>query len=104
MKLLVVEDDPLIRQSLREMVQAWGYACDDIGDGLIAWDMLRLCPYDLVLLDLNLPGLDGLSLCRRIRTRGGPQPLILMLTARDTSADRVSGLDLGADEFLVKPF
>jgi len=88
MKLLVVEDDPVIRGSLRKMVEAWGYAC----------------PYDLLLLDLNLPGLDGMALCRRIRDRGGPQPLILMLTARDTNADRVTGLDQGADDYLVKPF
>lgn len=104
MKLLVVEDDPQIRHSLREMVQAWGYACDDIGDGEAAWDMVQVCAYDLILLDLNLPGLDGMTLCRRIRGRGGPQPLILMLTARDTNADRVCGLDLGADEYVVKPF
>ena len=104
MKLLVVEDDPMIRASLREMVEAWGYACDETGDGQAAWEMLRACSYDLILLDLNLPGLDGLSLCRRIRARRGPQPLILMLTARDTSSDRVMGLDDGADEYLVKPF
>ncbi len=104
MKLLVVEDDPLIRASLRDMVEAWGYACDETGDGLAAWEMLRACAYDLILLDLNLPGLDGVSLCRRIRERGGPQPLILMLTARDTASDRVAGLDQGADDYLVKPF
>lgn len=104
MKLLVVEDDPLIRTSLRDMVEAWGYACDDTGDGEAAWDMLRACTYDLILLDLNLPGLDGMSLCRRIRENRGPQPLILMLTARDTNLDRVAGLDQGADDYLVKPF
>lgn len=104
MKLLVVEDDPLIRASLREMVEAWGHACDEIGDGLAAWEMVRACAYDLILLDLNLPGLDGMALCRRIRARGGPQPLILMLTARDTNFDRVAGLEQGADDYLVKPF
>ncbi len=104
MKLLVVEDDPMIRASLREMVEAWGYACDDTGDGQAALEMVCACPYDLLLLDLNLPGLDGVSLCRRIRGRGGPQPLILMLTARDTNSDRVAGLDQGADDYLVKPF
>ena len=104
MKLLVVEDDPLIRASLRDMVEAWGYACDETGDGQAAWEMVRACAYDLILLDLNLPGLDGVSLCRRIRERRGPQPLILMLTARDTAGDRVTGLDQGADDYLVKPF
>jgi len=104
MKILVVEDDPLIQRSLCEMVQAWGHACDETGDGEMAWQMLRACPYDLVLLDLNLPRLDGLSLCRRLRAAAGHQPLILMLTARDTNADKVLGLDQGADDYVVKPF
>ena len=104
MKILVVEDDPLIRRSLCELVAAWGYACDDAADGLVAWDLLQACPYDLVLLDLNLPGLDGLSLCRRLRAEGGHQPLVLMLTSRDTNLDHVVGLDQGADEYMVKPF
>lgn len=104
MKILVVEDDPLIRRSLREMVEAWGYACDDAADGLVAWDLLQACPYDLVLLDLNLPGLNGLTLCRRLRATVGHQPLVLMLTARDTTLDQVAGLDQGADEYMVKPF
>lgn len=104
MKILVVEDDPLIRRSLCELVEAWGYACDDAADGLVAWELLQACPYDLVLLDLNLPGLDGLSLCRRLRAAGGHQPLLLMLTSRDTNLDHVVGLDQGADEYMVKPF
>lgn len=104
MKILVVEDDPMIRCALRELVEAWGYACDEAADGPVAWELLQACPYDLVLLDLNLPGLDGLSLCRRLRTAEGHQPLVLMLTARDTNLDKVVGLDLGADEYMVKPF
>jgi len=104
MKILVVEDDPLILTSLREMVEAWGYACDEAADGQLAWELLRACPYDLVLLDLNLPGIDGLTLCRRLRQAGGHQPLLLMLTARDTNRDEVVGLDQGADDYMVKPF
>ncbi len=104
MKLLVVEDDPLIQRSLREMVEAWGHACDEASDGEQAWAMAHHCPYDLILLDLNLPRLDGLSFCRRLRSAGGHQPLILMLTARDTSHDKVVGLDQGADDYMVKPF
>lgn len=104
MKILVVEDDPLIRRSLCELVEAWGYACDDAADGTVGWDLLQLCLYDLVLLDLNLPGLDGRSLCRRLRAAGGHQPLVLMLTARDTNLDKVVGLDEGADDYMVKPF
>jgi DNA-binding response OmpR family regulator len=86
------------------MLEAWGHVCDEAGDGETAWDLIRRWPYDLILLDLNLPRLDGLALCRRIRGRGGPQPLILMLTARDTNQDRVLGLDDGADDYMVKPF
>ena len=104
MKLLVVEDDPLIQQALREMVEAWGHACDEAADGEQAWEMVRHCPYDLIPLDLNLPRLDGLAFCRRLRTAGGEQPMILMLTARDTNRDKVVGLDQGADDYMVKPF
>lgn len=104
MKILVVVDDPLILTSLREMVEAWGYACDEAADARLAWELLRACPYDLVLLDLNLPGIDGLTLCRRLRQAGGHQPLLLMLTARDTNRDKVVGLDQGADDYMVKPF
>ncbi len=104
MKLLVVEDDPLIQHALCEMVQAWGYACDEASDGEQAWDMVRTCNYDLILLDLNLPRLDGLSFCRRLRAEGGDQPMVLMLTARDTNRDKVLGLDQGADDYMVKPF
>lgn len=104
MKLLVVEDDPLIQRALRQMVEAWGYACDEASDGEQAWEMARQCPYDLILLDLSLPKLDGISFCRRLRAAGGHQPLILMLTARDTNRDKVVGLDQGADDYMVKPF
>ena len=76
MKILVVEDDPLIRRSLRELVEAWGYACDDAGDGLVALDLLQACPYDLVLLDLNLPKRDGLARqSGRDLSRGWPAPV-----------------------------
>ena len=104
MKILVVEDDPLIQRSLSEMVEAWGYACEQADDGEMAWSLLQDGSHDLVLLDLNLPRLDGLSLCRRLRAGGGHQPMVLMLTARDTNADRVLGLDDGADDYVVKPF
>jgi DNA-binding response OmpR family regulator len=103
-KVLVVEDDPLILSSLREMVESWGYACDEAADGELAWELLRGCSYDLVLLDLHLPRLDGLALCRRLRQSGGHQPLVLMLTARDTNRDKVVGLDQGADDYMIKPF
>ncbi len=104
MKILVVEDDSLIQLSLLEMLKAWGYACDHAEDGELAWDLASQYPYDLILLDLNLPRLDGLALCQRLRSRLEQQPLILMLTARDSSFDKVLGLEDGADDYMVKPF
>lgn len=104
MKILVVEDDAFIRLSLRELLEGWGYACDDTDNGLAAWEFLQSCTYDLVLLDLSLPGLDGLSLCRRLRQSGAHQPMVLMLTGRDTNRDNVVGLEQGADDYMVKPF
>lgn len=104
MKILLVEDDPVILQSLQEMVQAWGYVSDEASDGEMAWDMARQLAYDLVVLDLNLPRLDGIALCRRLRDKLNRQPLILMLTARDTKLDKVVGLEEGADDYVVKPF
>lgn len=104
LKVLIVEDDPVIRESLTELAQHWGYVAQSCGDGLAAWDMLRAEPYDLLILDLNLPGLDGLQLCRRLRTGTAHQPLVLMLTARDSIDDTIAGLEQGADDYLVKPF
>lgn len=104
MKLLVVEDDAQLRGALIQLLARWGYACEGSGDGRAALALLESATFDLVLLDLGLPGLDGLELCRRLRQRAGHQPLVLMLTARDASGDRVRGLDGGADDYLVKPF
>lgn len=104
MKLLVGEDDPLIQRSLREMVEAWGHACDAAADGEQAWEMVRQCPHDLILLDLNPPRLDGLAFRRRLRAAGGEQPMVLMLTARDTNRHKVVGLDQGAVDSMVQPF
>ena len=104
MKILVIEDDPVIRESLCDMLREWRYIAESAADGKDGWDLLQWQSYDLVLLDLGLPRLDGMELCRRLRKRQGPQPLVLMLTARDTVADNVEGLDKGADDYLVKPF
>jgi len=104
MKILVVEDDKIIRESLLEMLGAWGYACDGAENGLIGWEMSQQLAYDLVILDLNLPKLNGLEVCKRMRQQFKTQPLVLMLTARDSNLDKVSGLEQGADEYLIKPF
>ncbi len=103
MQILLVEDDTRLAESLAEALVAQRYAVDWAQDGEAAWERLSLLTYDLLLLDVTLPKLDGMRLCRRLRDRGDAIP-ILMLTARDTSADKVTGLDTGADAYMVKPF
>ena len=104
MKVLVVEDDDALRSALLELLHGWGYALAYAADGPSALAISEREPIDLVLLDVSLPGCDGLTVCRELRRRRGHQPLVLMLTARDTSADKVRGLELGADDYVVKPF
>jgi len=104
MRLLVVEDDQTLCHALLALLGRWGYAATAAGDGPTALDLVAEACFDLVLLDLGLPGCDGLEVCRRLRQRAGHQPLVMMLTARDASADKVIGLDQGADDYVVKPF
>lgn len=103
MRVLVVEDDRAVRDALDRALRAQGHQVRLAPDGLVALQALRDEPADLLLLDLGLPGADGLSLCRRLRADGDATP-ILILTARDAVEDRVAGLDAGADDYLVKPF
>jgi two-component system, OmpR family, response regulator len=103
MKILLVEDDEWIAESLVEALQDRRYAVDTATDGLAAWELIQAFPYDLAILDLMLPKLDGVSLCQRLRQANYAMP-ILMLTAKDTALDKVMGLDAGADDYLVKPF
>ena len=104
-KALVVEDDASIRELLRFHLDLAGFAIEEAGDGRHALDRARAESFALILLDVMLPGLDGISLCRAVRG-GGPNAAtpILMLTARDGEADTVLGLDSGADDYLTKPF
>ena len=104
MRILVVEDEKDLAEALGVGLRREGYAVDLAADATSAIDRFSFTPYDLVLLDLNLPDGDGLDVCRDMRASGGPQPRILMLTARDGLEDRVRGLDEGADDYLVKPF
>ena len=105
MKLLLVEDDPDLRRDLQKLVVQWGYACEAVGDSESARALLKHDPVDLVLLDLGLPDGDGRDLCRSLRQGwGASQPMVLMLTARDSSTAKVSGFDAGADDYVVKPF
>lgn len=103
MKILLVEDDERIVGSLAEALTDQHYAVDTAIDGQVAWELLQTFPYDLVVLDLMLPRLDGISLCEQLRRSGYSMP-VLMLTARDTSTEKVLGLDAGADDYVVKPF
>ena len=103
MRVLLVEDDRQLAESLMEALTVQRYAVDVARDGEEAWEYIRAFTYDLVLLDITLPKLDGVNLCQRLRDRGDATP-ILMLTARDTSLDKVIGLDAGADAYMVKPF
>lgn len=103
MRILLVEDDAMIAEALQSALQAAGYAVDRVADGLIAESALRSQHYDQVLLDLGLPGQDGLQLLQRLRASDNPVPL-LIITARPGLDDRVAGLDGGADDFLQKPF
>jgi DNA-binding response OmpR family regulator len=103
MRLLVVEDDPALGEFLVRVLQEAAWAADLAVTGAAALTLLAVNEYDLVILDIGLPGEDGFSVCRSFRARGGTTP-ILILTARDALADRVTGLDAGADDYLAKPF
>ncbi|HEU4897454.1 MAG TPA: response regulator transcription factor [Actinomycetota bacterium] len=103
MRALVVEDEPKMAVLLRRGLAEEGYAADVAVTGEDAIDLAKAIPYDAIVLDVMLPGLDGLGVCRELRA-GGVWTPILMLTARDGIEDRVAGLDAGADDYLVKPF
>ncbi len=102
-RVLVVDDEPALRDSLDRALRAEGYAVDTACDGVAALDLLSEREPDVVVLDVLMPGLDGLDTARRIRASGSRVP-VLMLTARDAIGDRVAGLDAGADDYVVKPF
>ncbi|MDD5403586.1 MAG: response regulator transcription factor [Sulfuricella sp.] len=104
MRILIAEDDEVLADGLCRSMSHNGYAVDCVGDGMDADLMLKGGQlFDLVILDLGLPRMDGLCVLRRLRERNSQVPVII-LTARDGVADRVKGLDLGADDYLVKPF
>jgi DNA-binding response OmpR family regulator len=104
MKILLVEDDERIADALAEDLTDQNYVVDIAYEGNTAWDFVEAYTYDLILLDVMLPDIDGITLCRKIRSQSPNSTPILMLTARDTVSDRVLGLDAGADDYLIKPF
>lgn len=103
MRILFVEDDDRITRPLAEELRHQYHVVDIAENGIKGWEYAQSTSYDLILLDLMLPQLDGITLCRRLRAANFSIP-ILMLTARDTTADKVIGLDAGADDYLIKPF
>jgi DNA-binding response OmpR family regulator len=104
MKLLLVEDEPDMALAIQAQLRANKYVVDWVSDGAEAWDYLYVPGrYNLAILDWMTPGLSGLELCQRLRAQDQKIPII-MLTARDQIADRVAGLDAGADDYLIKPF
>jgi two-component system response regulator MprA len=103
MRILVVDDDRAVRESLRRSLQFNGYTVQLAGDGQQAIEMLTTQRPDAMVLDVMMPRVDGLEVCRRLRGTGDDLP-ILVLTARDAVSDRVAGLDAGADDYLPKPF
>ncbi len=103
MRILVVDDDPAVSGALNRALRLEGYEVTLAADGPQALEEIAIRPPDAVILDIGLPTIDGLDVCRRLRAAGDDTP-VLMLTARDAINDRVQGLDAGADDYLVKPF
>jgi len=103
MKILIVEDEPKLNKGLVQGLQRRGYAADSAFDGVEGENLARMNTYDLIILDVMMPQRDGFEVCRNLRAAKVETP-ILFLTAKDAVEDRVTGLDLGADDYLVKPF
>ncbi|MBD1821199.1 response regulator [Cyanobacteria bacterium FACHB-DQ100] len=103
MRVLVVEDDLIVTDAIARSLSEHHYAVDTAEDGAIGWECVESTTYDLILIDVGLPKLDGITLCQRIRDRGCGTPILLM-TAKDDSTYRIRGLDSGADDYLAKPF
>ena len=102
--VLLVEDHKALAETVGTYLEAQNYTVDYAGDGLTALHLAVTEQYDAVILDLNLPGIDGIEVCRKLREEAHRSTPIIMLTARDTLDDKLSGFDVGADDYLVKPF
>ncbi|WP_029522106.1 response regulator transcription factor [Persephonella sp. KM09-Lau-8] len=103
MKILIVEDNEELNNTLKEILEINDYIVDSVFDGEQALEFANLYEYDLIILDIMLPKIDGYKVCQILREKGNNTP-VLMLTAKDTLQDKVKGLDIGADDYLVKPF
>lgn len=103
MKILVLEDDERLSAIVAETLRTHRHVVETANDGAMGWELMEASAYDLVVLDVLLPKLDGVQFCKRLRNHGYQTP-VLMLTSQDTSQDKVRGLDAGADDYVVKPF
>lgn len=104
MRILIIEDQPEILQNIADYLELKGYLVDCAYDGLGGLHLALTQPFDLIILDLMLPGMDGITLCQRLRQEARLQTPIIMLTARDSVEDKLAGFQAGADDYLVKPF
>ena len=104
MHILIIEDDPAIATNLYDFLEARGHSVDAAADGITGLHLAVTQKFDGILLDLSLPGIDGITLCRKLRQEANLDTPVLMLTARDTLDDKLKGFDCGADDYLVKPF
>ena len=104
MRILIIEDNPDIAANMGDYLEEKGHTLDFAGDGITGLHLAVVNDFDAIVLDLALPGIDGLEVCRKIRNEAGKDTPILMLTARDTLEDKLKGFETGADDYLVKPF
>lgn len=104
MRILIIEDNPDIAANLGDYLEDHGHTVDFAGDGVTGLHLAVVNDFDSIVLDLALPGMDGLEVCRKLRSEAGKDTPVLMLTARDRLEDKLAGFDTGADDYLVKPF
>ena len=104
MHILIIEDDPAIATNLYDFLEGRGHSVDAAADGVTGLHLAITQPFDGILLDLGLPGMDGITLCRKLRQEAHLDTPVLMLTARDMLEDKLKGFESGADDYLVKPF
>ncbi len=103
MRILIIEDNRDLASNMFDFLEAKGHVVDAAGDGITGMHLALVNQYDAIVLDLMLPGMDGITLCRKLREEGGKSTPILMITARDALDDKIAGLEAGADDYLVKP-
>jgi DNA-binding response OmpR family regulator len=104
MRVLIIEDDSDLAANLYDYLEAKGNSVDAAGDGVTGLHLAITQDYDVIVMDINMPGMDGMTACSKLRQEAGKQTPVLMLTARDTLDDKLAGFDSGADDYLVKPF